>query len=361
MSLRIAIAGLVHETNTYVLTPTVIADFDIHRGSDMRDYFAGTSTVVGGMLAAADELDATVAPLSHAVAKPSGTISRDTYAALRDEIIAAAKAEPPFDILALDLHGAGVADGIDDIEGDLCRRLRATLPERTRIVAAFDLHGNLTQAMADQLSLALGCREYPHVDFFDRGAELIHLAATLVTDALRPRVHVESVPLLLGAGPRTCTRDGATPASAMNELCAELERTPGVLDCTFFHGFAPSDVPFAGASIVAIDDGVSGAARPVAETAAARLWGLRREFEHELPTPAQAVAAAVATAGRPVVLNDVGDNPGGGAPGDCTRPRRRRHRLRGRPGSHDRARAGRQDIVQARRSAPGARPRQERE
>lgn len=319
--LRIAIAGLVHETNTYASPPTSVEQFTIRRGAQLREGFAGTSTPVGGMLAAADELGAVVLPLVHAGAEPSGTIVRATYDALAEELVAAVAAAPPVDLVALDLHGAGVAEGVDDVEGDLCRRVREVLPSETKLVAAFDLHGNLTQEMADQLSLALGCHEYPHVDMSDRGAELIRLGARIVAEGLEPRIHVERLPLLLGTGPTTCTLDRG-PAVDVNERCKALEQRPQILDCTFFHGFPPADVPCAGASIVAIDDGRGGSARAVAEEAASRLWELRREFAGPLPSPAEAVAAAmaaVAAGDRPVVLNDLGDNPGGGAPGDCTR------------------------------------------
>lgn len=316
--MRIAIAGLFHETNTYVTTPTSVEDFEVYRGSEMRDAFTGTSSIVGGMLATADAIGAEVIPLMHAFAEPSGTIAADSYAALSDEIVAGVQSALPVDVVALDLHGAGVADGIDDIEGDLCGRLRALLPAETRLVATFDLHGNVTQAMADELDFALGYHEYPHVDMWDRGAEAIRLGAREPAGGPRSRIHVESVPLLIGAGPRTCTfHDG--PATTMNGVCAELERRPGIVDCTFFHGFIPSDVPFAGAAIVAIDDGHHGSARDAAKEAAARLWELRHEFEEDLPTPGEVVAQAMAHPGGPVVVNDLGDNPGGGAPSDCTR------------------------------------------
>jgi microcystin degradation protein MlrC len=316
--LRIAIAGFLHETNTYASPMTSAEDFEVWRGAEICDQFAGTATPVGGMLAGVEELGAVVVPLVHAWAEPGGTITDSAFLSLTEELLEAVRGALPLDLVALDLHGAGAAEGVDDVEGDLCRRVRELLPPETRLVAALDLHGNLTQSMADQLDLAIGYHEYPHVDQFERGVELVRLGARILAEGLEPRIHVESLPLLVGPGPLTCTTIPG-PAATINELCRVLEQHPGILDCTFFHGFPQADVPFAGASIVAIDDGRDGSARAVAQEAAARLWELRRDFEHDLPSPREAVEAAMAAGEGPIVLNDVGDNPGGGAPGDCTR------------------------------------------
>jgi microcystin degradation protein MlrC len=317
-NLRIAIAGFLHETNTYASPMTSAEDFEVWRGVEVRDHFVGTATPVGGMLAAAEELGAVVVPLVHAWAEPGGTITDSAFLSLTEELLEAVRGALPLDLVALDLHGAGVTHGVDDVEGDLCRRVRELLPPETRLVALFDLHGNLTQSMADQLDLAIGYHEYPHVDEFDRGVELVRLGARILAEGLEPRIHVESLPLLVGAGPLTCTTTPG-PATAMNDLCGLLEQRPGILDCTFFHGFVQADVPCAGASIMATDDGRDGSARAVAEEAAARLWELRGEFEHHLPSPAEAVDAAIAAGEGPIVVNDIGDNPGGGGSGDCTR------------------------------------------
>jgi microcystin degradation protein MlrC len=318
MSMRIAVGGLFHETNTYVRDHTEQQDFDVLRGAEVEARFAGTATAVGGILAGIEEADHRAVPLTHAFAEPSGTLAASCYHDLSKSLLDGLLAAQPLDIVVLDLHGAGVAVGADDIEADLCRRIREALGDDVILAAMLDLHGNVTQEMANELDVALACREYPHTDFFDRGRETVRIAVRLIAEGKRGKVNVERVPLLIGAGPKSCTQ-GPGAASEIRDLCCKLSERPGVLDCSFFHGFVPSDVPGAAAAIMVTTDSESEVGREVAREAASLLWAARRDFAEELPSPSEAVRQALSRSEGPIVINDIGDNPGGGAPGDCTR------------------------------------------
>ena len=196
---------------------------------------------------------------------------RRRYRALRDEIEAALLRAGPVDALALALHGAACAEGVDDVEADLCQRLRDCVGPAVPIVATFDLHGNVSQAMADTLAGVFCCRTYPHVDTFERGARGRARAAGAVARRVRPVAHVERLPLLL---PAATTLFG--PAAEANAACAREAARPGVLDCAFFHGFPYADHPRAGASVVATADGDRALARDAARAAAARDLGAAR-------------------------------------------------------------------------------------
>src|SRR5262249_51916109 len=119
--LRIALGGISHETNTYadsVSGPTDRAGFVVQRGDRMLKA-RGTATFVAGFLDACDEIGAEPVPTLWALATPSGTITAAAYAALRDELLERLAGAGPVDAVALELHGAGVVEGIDDLEGDL--------------------------------------------------------------------------------------------------------------------------------------------------------------------------------------------------------------------------------------------------
>lgn len=321
MTLRVAIGGLVHETNTYALDctgPTAVDAFHCTAGERLLTRARGTGTHLGGMIAAAEDpaagLDVELVPTWHGLAFPSGTIAGDAYVELRGRLLDAIEAVLPVDAVVLDLHGAGVAEGVDDIEADLGRAIRSMVGPGVPLVACLDLHGNVSDDMAAAFDVLLGVHLYPHTDMAERGREAMELVPHLVAGAVRPVTHVEHLPMLLPAA----TTDPGNPAAAMNEVCAAVEARPGVIDCTVFHGFPFTDVPGVGVHVVCTTDGDGAAAEAGAREVAAWIWDHRDDFRPESHTPAGAVQAALAAPPGPVVINETSDNPGGGTPGDGT-------------------------------------------
>lgn len=313
MSLRFAIGGISHETNTYCKDPTPISDFRILRGQEITEAHRGVRTYIGGMLDAARRLDATAVPTLFANATPSGTIAAGAYGSMKEELLDSIRAALPLDAVALCLHGAGVAEGVDDLEGDLCQAVRTLVGPAVPIVVTLDLHGNLTQAMADVVQCMFGVHHYPHTDMYERGDEAVTIIPRLLTGQVRPVTRVETVRMLVPT-----SASSLEPVRSINRFCAEMEKEPGVIDCTFFHGFPYTDIPHVGVHIVVTTDGDPDLAGSVARRVGAYVWGLRDGFTPNTLTPQEAIAAALAVDGCPVVINDTSDNPGGGSPGDGT-------------------------------------------
>jgi microcystin degradation protein MlrC len=313
MSIRIAVGGIVHESNTYCQGTTGLQEFKQWRGTDVIANSRGVRDCLGGMIDAAAAMDATLVPIAWFSAEPSGAIAADAYRAMLEELLAGISAALPVDAVALDLHGAAVAEGVDDVDGALCRAVRERVGPDVKMVATLDLHGNLTQAMADTVECMFGYHDYPHTDMYERGYEAITIIPRLLSGAVQPVTHVETLPLLLPAAPTAYH-----PAKAVNELCAEIEGRPGVIDCTFFHGFPYTDIPYVGAHIVATANGDRALARASAKEVARWIWAHREDFRRASLTPDEAIAQALAVEGGPVVINDTADNSGGGAPGDGT-------------------------------------------
>ena len=309
---RLLIAGISHETNTYCQGTTGLDEFWILRGERVRR-LAGTRTDVGGMLSACAALDAIAVPLVVAGAQPSGTIAGSAYESLKREILAGIADAGAFDAIALSLHGAGVAEGVDDLEGDLVGAIRESVGPDVPLVACFDLHGNVTQGMADALDLGFGCHEYPHTDLYERGEEAVRRIPELLEGRLAPVTHIETLPMLL---PTTTTLFG--PGREINELCWEQERKPDVVDCTLFHGFPYTDTPHVGTHVWVTANGDAARARACAREVAREIWARRQQFRPTSLSCEQAIERALRARGRPVVINETSDNPGGGTPGDGT-------------------------------------------
>ncbi|HTO56081.1 MAG TPA: M81 family metallopeptidase [Myxococcota bacterium] len=311
--MRVALASLQHETNTYCPGRTRLSDFQIARGPEIAPRAKGTRTALGGWVAGLDQIGAELVGLVAAGATPSGVIEGDAYRALCGELEVALARAGRIDAVALALHGAAVAEDVDDVEADWCERIRAHVGADVPLLATFDLHGNVSAAGLASIDLLFPCREYPHVDTFERGVEAARALPALRARVIRPVTHVERLPMLL---PPATTRSG--PAARVNALCAEQRARPGVLGCSFFHGFPYADVPLAGASIVASADGDPELARDAARAVASFVWEQREAFRPATLSCVEAVARARALPGGPIVIHETCDNPGGGAPGDGT-------------------------------------------
>ncbi len=316
--MRIAIGGLSHETNTFCVAPTEVGEFkdrEWSRGEALVARHRGVRDYLGGMLAAAEERGIEAVPTFATRATPSGTIRRAAYEEMRSELLAGLEGavRSGVDAICLALHGAGVAEGVDDIEGDILARVRALAGPALPVVVTLDLHANVTDEMARHATALLGVNEYPHVDSYDRGAEALALAADTAAGRVDPRMRLVRIPMLV---PTTATSQ--SPVREINARCRDWEGRPGVIDCTFFHGFAHTDAPVVAAAVVAVADGRPAAAEEAVSDVARYAWGLREAFLKSAPGPAEAIKQALASDGRPVVINETSDNPGGGAPGDGT-------------------------------------------
>jgi microcystin degradation protein MlrC len=314
--MRIAIGEMAHETNSFRAGLTGVDRFQAmewQHGKEILERHQGVRDFLGGMIAAGSQLDIEIVPTFAATAEPSATIAGDAYATMRDELLAGLRAAGNVDAICLSLHGAGSAEGIDDIEGTLLAEVREVVGPDLPLVVTLDLHGNMTPAMVEHADLLLNCHEYPHVDCYERGMEAIELAAKLVRGEIRPQMHLETLPMMIS--PAT-TMEG--PGGEITQACFAWEARPGIIDCALAHGFPQTDVPIISTSVLATADGDSDLARTAAQAVARQIWEMREAFRDDLPGADEAVQKALASEALPVIIAEVSDNSGGGAPADGT-------------------------------------------
>lgn len=316
MSFRIAVGEFAHETNTFCPEPTTVEAFKAFlwvRGDGLLRAHGGNRSYAGGMLARAQELGITAVPAFGTMAYPSGTITAEAFQEILGELLAAIEAAMPVDAVCLALHGAGVAEGIDDLEGAVLAAVRTLVGPGVPIAASLDLHGNITPDMLARADGLFGVNFYPHTDSFERGAEAMGFLNRVLKGEIRPVMHLEQLPMMIP----TSTTD-LDPGKRLNELCWKWEEEQGLLDCTIFHGFPYTDVPAVGMSVLTVADGDAALAGRAARAVGRAVWEAREEYRAPILGPAEALAAALAVEGGPVVVNDTADNPGGGSPGDGT-------------------------------------------
>jgi microcystin degradation protein MlrC len=317
MPIRIAVGGIVHETNTFALAPTGLADFEATRlaiGEELRD-LRGTNSVVGGIVEAI-EADASLEliPLALATAIPGGTVAREAFERIVGLITDGIAAAGP-DAVVLDLHGAMVVDGFPNGDGEVARRVRAIVGPEVPIVAVLDLHGNLDDTLLANTDILLPYHTYPHVDTAERGREAVVLAARMARGEIHPVMRAAKL-TISPPGPQQYSE--FEPTVSLQRLAREWEAQPGVIDASILFAFPYSDVPHNGMAVVATTEGDPGLADEICASIGEEIIRRHVEFWPNLMPVEEAVHAAMAEPSSPVVLADYGDNPGGGSSCDGT-------------------------------------------
>jgi microcystin degradation protein MlrC len=313
--MRIAIGQLVHETNTMFGPPTPVEEFkrqEWELGQEILDHHRGVRDYLGGMIAAGEAHGVEIVPAFATNAHPSGTIERAALDTMLGELLDGIRGAGNIDAVCLSLHGAGSAEGVDDIEGAILKAVRDLVGPDVPVIATLDLHCHSTDTMIENATALLTVHEYPHVDSYERGYEAVELATRTVRGETRPVMHLTVLPMAIA--PITSFHG---PAREINELCWSWEER-GLLDVTFVHGYPHTDVPIISSSVIAVADGDADLARQAAEDVASRIWDMREQFRSNQPQPEEAIRAALAHDGQPVVIAEISDNPGGGSPGDGT-------------------------------------------
>lgn len=319
---RVAIGGISHETNTFSSIQTTLAHFQrraLVRGQAIVETSRESGTTLGGMVDTALALRWDLAPVLFASATPSGRVRRGTFESLTNELvlgIAAASEPGGLDGVLLALHGAMVAEALDDADGEILRRVRRAVGPGVPVAVVLDSHANLTPQMAEHADILLAYETYPHVDPYARGSQAVRLLERRLRGGIRPTHALRQVPLLTPL--TTQWTAGPTPMRDLALLAEQARQEYAVLSVALTSGFPYSDIHDAGMAVLVTTDGDPAAAGAIADRLAAACWERRALFEPDLTPVDEAVALALAAERGPVVLADVADNPGGGASGDGT-------------------------------------------
>lgn len=246
-------------------------------------------------------------------ADPAGLVARQTYEELRDEILGQISEQLPFDVVVIGLHGAMVADGYEDPEGDLLSRIRALVGPETPIIATFDPHSHLTAKRVKAADALIAFKEFPHIDFVDRAEDAWEIARRTLVGEIRPQISVYD-PKMIDVFPTT--------SELMRELVDDMIRrekeTPDLLSLSVVHGFMAGDVPEMGTKMLAVTNANPELGDAVCREFGERLFDLRGKVRSEELLPGAAFDKAMAHLAGPVTIADMWDNPGGGTAGDST-------------------------------------------
>lgn len=249
----------------------------------------------------------------HAFAEPAAPCRQEDYESLRDEILDDLRRAMPVDMVFLMLHGAQMAQGYDDCEGDIIEKVRAIVGPDIFIGVELDLHGNVTTRMAEASNALVACLLYPHTDFDERGEQLFEIGERFARGEIRTHNHIQHVPMM-GLYYTTLPR-----MAAVNDAVLVAERREGIHSVSLMHGFAWADHPDVGAAVIVVAEPGQGDVPSLARDLGRQFFAARDET-CDLRRPIDDILDEIAASGEPgpFVIADVADNAGGGAGADST-------------------------------------------
>ena len=206
-----------------------------------------------------------------AFAQPAGNTVRSVYENFRDEILTDLKTAMPVDLVLLCLHGAMVADGYDDCEGDLTQHVREIVGPDTVIGIELDLHCSITQTLTDHADVIITFKEYPHIDPPDRAHELFDVCWQTLQGEVKPVMNVHDLKMI------SMWRTPVEPAASIVRKMHEFETQDEILSVSLAHGFPWGDVPDASAKILVVTDNAVATGRKIASDLSETIWSLKDE------------------------------------------------------------------------------------
>jgi microcystin degradation protein MlrC len=315
--LRLFTASLATETNTFSPIPTSVKNFEeayAWRPGEHPDAPRHCTAPLWVGRRRASQEGFTLIEGSCFWAEPSGTCAKASYEAMRDEILDQLRAALPVDGILFGLHGAMVAEGYDDCEGDLLERARAVVGPKCVIGVELDPHCHLTEKRVRLADIIVLYKEYPHTDFVPRAEELLTIVLKTIRGEIKPVASLYDC-RMIAFFPTTME-----PTRSFVDRMAAIEGRDGVLSVSLGHGFPHADVPEMGTRMLVYTDGRKSEGDALAARLGQEIIGLRGRTSPKLLTIRRAlsIAAKTDTAKGPVVIAEPADNAGGGAASDNT-------------------------------------------
>ena len=321
---RVAVASFFHETNTFALEQNTEPDAELHIGQAMIER-AHPKSYLGGFLEAVERSDIEIVPAADVRFSHGGLVSAEMFEHYRDIILDKLRDAGSLDGIFFALHGAMAAgDPYTDAEGNLLQGARDVVGSGVPFVATYDFHGIMTHDEIALLSGAFPNNTNPHIDSYECGLEAGQCMRGILDGEINPVTKLVHVPIIgPNIGQSTWSHDAAEeemlPLYQLNLIREAVEDTPGVIDVTIMGGYGYADTPEASMSVIATTDGDPGLAERLANEMAERVWEKRHEILNVRPIYpiGEGVKLAIESDEElPVVLVDLGDDPGSATPSD---------------------------------------------
>jgi microcystin degradation protein MlrC len=315
--MRVGIIALQHESNTFAKGLTTLEQFRGDRflvGREVRERLADSNHETGGFFEGLAEAGVEAVPILAAAAVPGGVIEQETFEALVRTAMHGLQSCGRLDGLLVAPHGAAVSEGERDADGYWLDRVREEVGPDIPMICTIDPHANVSPRMIVACDATIAYRTNPHLDQRQTGLAAARLMARTLRGEVRPVQALASPPVAISIDRQETE---AQPCRKLYEQADRVRSEAAVLSASVVLGFPYADVPEVGSGFIVVTDNDETAAISLANRLGGWLIEHRLQFACALPSVERAVREAAGAPER-VCLLDVGDNVGGGAPGDST-------------------------------------------
>jgi microcystin degradation protein MlrC len=302
---RVAYGGIGIECSTYGRIRARMEDFTILRGKELTD-----SKRFGFL----KNYPVSFMPTVVAAAVPGGPVEKATYDTIKADFLKRLQSLLPLDGLFLPMHGAMFVDGMQDAEGDWMESARQVVGPACLMSASYDLHGNVSQRVIDNIDMFSAFRTAPHIDVEETMQRACHMLVHCLDQKIRPTLVWAPIPVLM-PGERSSTE--WQPGKRLWAQLPKLNQEPGILDVSMLVGYVWADEPRSSAAAV-VTGTEPATEKKIAVDLAQQYWDARKEFQFgtETGTLDECIQRAMKATTHPAILADSGDNPTAGGAGD---------------------------------------------
>lgn len=317
MKKKILIVKFMHETNAFCpkkADEKAYRNMCFFEGEEIFEKNRGIRNELGAFLDVLEKYDEfELVPTVALDATPSGPVTEDVYNYVLDNIEKCIEKNKPIDGVLLNCHGAMVAEGHDDGEGDLFEFIRKLVGDEIPLISTLDLHANVTDKMASLATALIPYEKYPHIDTYETGYDAAMIMAKTLLGEMKPIMEYRKIPYLL-----PLLQDNSPQMMPLYAETEKLKKQKNSVSIRFAHGFFPADIKELGMAVLAVTDGD----KELAEKSADALYKTICDNIPNLKTDYMTIDEALNRVGisqnGPVVIADSSDNPGAGGLGDTT-------------------------------------------
>jgi len=305
--------GISHESCTFITR--FIPGRWRGKGQEAIDYHKGSRSNLSGMIDVCEREGVELIPTMYGAPDSRGRVLNESYNAMLNQILEGIEKALPVDGVLLWLHGGGATEDEDDLEGHVLEQVRKVVGDDIPVVTPFDMHANIGPKTMKHGSFFCGYDMYPHLDKYERSAEVTQLLIDKIRGKIDPVIAYAQPNMIITP---VMQKTGYYPMKAVIDKAHEIESEPGILSATVSAGYPYADVPYPGVTMMVIADGDEALAQRKADELSQFCWDLRLDFLARVVPMDRALDLALAEPEGPVVLTDQADNPGGGPPQDGT-------------------------------------------
>jgi len=305
--------GIIHESCTFITR--FIPGKWRGTGQEVLDNFRGKGNFLLGLIDTCEKEGVELVPTTYGWPDSKGRVLNESYYSLLNPMLEGIEKAMPVDGVLLLLHGGGATEDEDDLEGHVLEQVRKVVGDEIPVVTPLDMHANIGPKMMKHGSFYCGNDTYPHIDDYDRSAEVTQLLIDKIRGKIDPVIAYAQPNMIITP---VMQKTGYYPMRTIIEKAHEIESEPGILSATVSAGYPYADVPYPGVTMMVIADGDKELAQRKADELSQFCWDLRLDFLARVVPMDRALDLALAEPEGPVVLTDQADNPGGGPSQDGT-------------------------------------------